>query len=162
MTSVAESEFVDPGSEADLTRHRSALELVRVCEAAKERIERAFAEVTRTARELDRQLSDLLMPEITEETVRELAESFRSQIGELHAEAVREVSEQAPSRREAMSEQRKIITCPRCGLLLGVASARPYVDCPGCLGTISLFYDRPVAVVAPQKRDADLNWRRVR
>lgn len=57
---------------------------------------------------------------------------------------------------------RKIITCPRCGLLLGVHRARPYVDCPGCLGTISLFYDRPVAVVAPQKWDADLNWRRVR
>lgn len=38
-----------------------------------------------------------------------------------------------------MSEQRKIITCPRCGLLLGVHRARPYVDCPGCLGTLSLF-----------------------
>lgn len=61
-----------------------------------------------------------------------------------------------------MIEQRKIITCPRCRLLLGVHRARPYVDCPGCLGTISLFYDRPpVVVVAPQK-DADLNWRRVR
>lgn len=27
-----------------------------------------------------------------------------------------------------MSEQRKIITCPRCQLLLGVRRARPYVD----------------------------------
>ena len=51
---------------------------------------------------------------------------------------------------------RKIITCPRCGLLLGVHRARPYVDCPGCLGTISLFYDRPVAVVAPQGRGLEL------
>lgn len=160
MARVDEAEVIDPSGESDLTRHRSALELVRVWEAAKERIERAFAEVTaaedmlidhfsrdaragsgnprlrglgmrisqrdvyfedpartlkklrhdvwdriidqtgvrqflsvRTARELDRQISDLLMPEITEETVRELAESFRSQIGELHAEAVREVFE---------------------------------------------------------------------
>lgn len=160
MTSVAESEFVDPGSEADLTRHRSALELVRVWEAVKERIERAFAEVTaaedmlidhfdrdarggagnprlrgrgmrisqrdvffddpartlkklrhdvwdriidqagvrqfmsvRAAGELDRQIRDQLMPEITEETVRDFAASLRGQIGELHAEAVREVFE---------------------------------------------------------------------
>lgn len=47
----------------------------------------------RAAEELSRQIRDELMPEITEETVRDLGESFRSQIGELHAEAVREVFE---------------------------------------------------------------------
>lgn len=157
MTSVAESEFVDPGSESDLTRHRSALELVRVWQEASQRIERAFAEVVaaedmlidhfsrdaretlrfrgldmricqrdvyfddpartlkrlrhgvwdriidqagvrqfmsvRAAGELDRQIRDQLMPEITEETVRDFAASLRGQIGELHAEAVREVFE---------------------------------------------------------------------
>lgn len=47
----------------------------------------------RAAGELDRQIRDQLMPEITEETVRDFAASLRGQIGELHAEAVREVFE---------------------------------------------------------------------
>lgn len=157
VTGVTDPEVIDPGNEADLTQHRSALELVRVWQEASKRIERAFAEVTaaedmlidhfsrdargnlrlrgldmriiqrdvyfddpartlkrlrhgvwdriidqagvrqfmsvRAAGELDRQIRDQLMPEITEETVRDFAASLRGQIGELHAEAVREVFE---------------------------------------------------------------------
>ena len=45
----------------------------------------------RAAEDLDRQLRDRQMPEITLETMRDLAQSYRSQIASLHEDAVREV-----------------------------------------------------------------------
>lgn len=144
------------GGDADLARHQSATDLVRIWEEQSERIRRAFAEIlaaeqtlgeyfsrdprdggnssfdvricqrsvyfddpdralkklrhqvwdrvidqlgvrqmlsVRAARELDQQIEREMMPEITRESVRDLAESFRGQLEELHAEAVREVFE---------------------------------------------------------------------